>query len=245
MDQRALGGGRRALAACARGVRPPCDPESRHSRERGRVSDATGTPLAGALPGLMQCVHCGFCLQACPTYLALGDENDSPRGRIVLMRAAIDGTLALDDEALTTHLDRCLGCRACETACPSGVPYGAALEAARETLHARGTAERRAPSAERLLLWTIARPAVLRIVMFFARLARASGLARLLARISFPMAMLSASEPAVRSEPYSARGTGVRGRVALLHGCVMNGLFSRVHEAAARALTVNDYAICL
>jgi glycolate oxidase iron-sulfur subunit len=207
------------------------------------MSDATGTPLAGALPGLMQCVHCGFCLQSCPTYLALGDENDSPRGRIVLMRAAIDGTLVLDDEALSTHLDRCLGCRACETACPSGVPYGAALEAARETLHARGTAERRAPLAERMLLWTIARPAMLRVVMFFARIARASGLARLLARISFPMAMLSASAPVVTSEPYAAHGTGARGTVALLRGCVMNGLFSHVHEAAERALAVNDYTM--
>src|ERR1700722_2836798 len=92
------------------------------------------TPLAQARSGLDACVHCGFCLQACPTYLALGDENDSPRGRIVLMRALVDGTLTADDPTVGTHIDRCLGCRACETACPSGVPYGHLLEATRATL---------------------------------------------------------------------------------------------------------------
>ena len=86
------------------------------------------TPLEQARIGLDSCVHCGFCLQACPTYLALEDENDSPRGRLVLMRAAVEGTIALDDPDVSTHLSRCLGCRACESACPSGVPYGHLLE---------------------------------------------------------------------------------------------------------------------
>ena len=83
--------------------------------------------------GIDACVHCGFCLQSCPTYLTLEDENDSPRGRIVLMRALVDGSLPVDDGDVRTHIDRCLGCRACETACPSGVPYGHLLEATRAT----------------------------------------------------------------------------------------------------------------
>ena len=95
-----------------------------------------GTPLALASAGIDACVHCGFCLQACPTYLVLEDENDSPRGRIVLMRALVEGTLATTDADVRTHIDRCLGCRACETACPSGVPYGHLLEATRATLTA-------------------------------------------------------------------------------------------------------------
>ena len=81
------------------------------------------SPLAHARAGLDACVHCGFCLQACPTYVVLEDENDSPRGRLLLMRSLLEGSLETSDESVRQHLDQCLGCRACETACPSGVPY--------------------------------------------------------------------------------------------------------------------------
>ena len=113
------------------------------------------TPLDLARAGLDSCVHCGFCLQACPTYLALEDENDSPRGRLVLMRAAVEGTIALDDPDVATHLSRCLGCRGCESSCPSGVPYGHLLEKARETL----AALRPLPLQARLILWVFGKPA--------------------------------------------------------------------------------------
>lgn len=79
----------------------------------------------------LACIHCGLCLSSCPTYLETGDENDSPRGRIYLMRAVQDGRLALGDTAVT-HIDRCLGCRACEAVCPSGVQYGNLLEHTRD-----------------------------------------------------------------------------------------------------------------
>src|SRR2546425_5197593 len=75
----------------------------------------------------LDCVHCGLCTSACPTYVELGDENDSPRGRIYLMRALTDGRIELTD-AVREHLDLCLDCRACESACPSGVQYGKLIE---------------------------------------------------------------------------------------------------------------------
>ena len=213
------------------------------------MTTVTHTPLAAALPGLEACVHCGFCLPACPTYLVLGDENDSPRGRIVLMRAVIDGTLAVTDPAVETHLDRCLGCRACETACPSGVPYGAALEAARATLfEARRTpGAGREPAAARLLLWAIAHPTLFALAMAAGRALRFALVARVLARLPGTpgalFAMLAASEPAFTARPYVARGSGARGRVALLLGCVMDGLFAHVHAATRRTLVVNDYTM--
>ncbi len=100
-------------------------------------ADAARTPLPlTAAPALkadidyelfLDCVHCGLCTSACPTYVELGDENDSPRGRIYLMRAVTDGRAPLDD-AVRRHLDLCLDCRACESACPSGVQYGKLIE---------------------------------------------------------------------------------------------------------------------
>lgn len=207
------------------------------------------TPLAGAMPGILTCVHCGFCLQACPTYLVLGDENDSPRGRIVLMRAIAEGELPLDDLDVRTHLDQCLGCRGCETACPSGVPYGQILEAARATLGAR----RPPPPIARFVLVVFAKRRLLAVVLRVARALRATGLATLLSRLpgrlGFSFAMLAASAPApvLRPRKYVSRHADAdaapRGTVVPLHGCVMEGLFAHVNRATERTLEENDYRI--
>ena len=158
-----------------------------------------GTPLAAELPGLDACVHCGFCLQACPTYLALADENDSPRGRLVLMRALADGVVDPSDPFVGTHIDRCLGCRACETACPSGVPYGRLLEATRATM----LPTRPLPIIARLILALFATSTLLAVVMTAARAWRATGVPKLLARfpgrIGLAHAMLASSAPALRA----------------------------------------------
>jgi glycolate oxidase iron-sulfur subunit len=200
----------------------------------------------GGFEGLDACVHCGFCLQACPTFLATGDESDSPRGRIELMRALERGDLTADDAALAYHLDRCLGCRGCEPVCPSGVQYGHGLEAARHQLAAARGVSRLA----RLALWTLTSPRVSKVVYWFARAFRATGIPRRLAgwgRLRFAMGMLGASAPKV--------GEGLSRRVKVIHqpsptsttllfrGCVQQGLFSHVHDATKRALSVNGYQV--
>jgi glycolate oxidase iron-sulfur subunit len=201
------------------------------------------TPLASAVPGIMTCVHCGFCLQACPTYLALGDENDSPRGRILLMRSLVEGTLGIDDPDVHTHIDQCLGCRGCETACPSGVPYGHLLEATRATL----SRARPLPFVARVILRIFERPRVLALMLAGARLLRATRLPRLLGwlpgRVGFSMAMLAATEGRVKRHPYTQRGSGARGRTAVLEGCVMRGLYTETNRATVRTLRLNGYEV--
>src|SRR4051812_583072 len=137
----------------------------------------TGKETREGFEGLDACVHCGFCLQACPTFLATGDEADSPRGRIELMRALERGDLIATDPALSFHLDRCLGCRGCEPVCPSGVQYGHGLEAARAVL----AKTRGVPVITRAALWALTTPGVSSVVYWFSRLLRATGLPRLFA----------------------------------------------------------------
>src|SRR2546428_826565 len=148
----------------------------------------------GGFEALDTCVHCGFCLQACPTFLATGDEADSPRGRIELMRALEAGELAVDDPAVRIHLDRCLGCRGCEPVCPSGVGYGRGIEAARALL---ATQRDPAPLA-RAALWALTTAGASGIVYALARLLRATGIPGRLAgwgRFRFAMGMLAATQP--------------------------------------------------
>jgi len=201
------------------------------------------TPLAAAIPGIETCVHCGFCLQACPTYVNLEDENDSPRGRIVLMRAAVEGEIPLDDPSLQTHIDRCLGCRACETACPSGVPYGQLLEATRATLRE----VRPTPLLGRLVLGVFAKKALLRVMLIASRIIRATRLPSLAAsiggRLGFASAMLASTRLPLPEREYDFGMEGKRGAVALLEGCVMSGLFARTNRATRRTLRANDYRV--
>ncbi len=207
----------------------------------------------GGFEGLDSCVHCGFCLQACPTFLATGDESDSPRGRIELMRALEAGELAPTDPGVALHLDRCLGCRGCEPVCPSGVGYGRGLEAARALL----TQRRGVPSLVRAALGALTGAEASRVVYALARLVRATGIPRRLAgwsRLGFAMGMLAATAPKVGGGRWrSVKGSGgtspnlpqpPRTSPALLfRGCVMEGLFSHVHDATIRTLQVNGYAV--
>ena len=203
-----------------------------------------GTPLAAAQAGIDTCVHCGFCLPACPTYVNLEDENDSPRGRILLMRALLEGTLEPGDESVHEHLDRCLGCRGCETACPSGVPYGHLLEAARATL----AESRPRPLVARVVLGVFGRKPLLRLALAGARLFRATQLPRLLARlpgrIGFAMAMLDATRSTLGGRDEEGAETApTRERVAVLEGCVMEGLLGATNDATRRTLARNGYAL--
>src|ERR1700758_3974169 len=147
--------------------------------------------------GLDSCVHCGFCLQACPTFLATGDEADSPRGRIELMRAVEAGELSPADPNVALHLDRCLGCRGCEPVCPSGVGYGRGLEAARELL-ARG---RRLPWVARMALAAFTSPGASALTYALARALRATGIRAWWGgwgRLRFALGMLAATNPVAR-----------------------------------------------
>jgi len=159
------------------------------------------------------------------------------------MHALVEGTLPMNDPDVRTHIDRCLGCRACETACPSGVPYGRLLEATRATLTAK---QPNAPIA-RAILFTFAHPALLSLAMLGGRIARAlrlsSLLARLPGRLGFAMAMLEATRAPVQRVAYTPAGDGSRGTATLLTGCVMEGLFTETNRATERTLAANDYAI--
>src|SRR2546423_676145 len=163
------------------------------------------TQLACALASeerkLLACVHCGLCLEACPTYVHTGDENDGPRGRIYLMRAVEEGRLPVESRSFTRHIERCLGCRACESVCPSGVEYGQLLEAARADINAAGGGRGWTSRALRLVLR--------HVWLHPARLRLAFGLARLLRDSRAPRLLLASK----LTKLLPARARGRRGRV--------------------------------
>lgn len=198
------------------------------------------------------------------------DENDGPRGRIYLMRAVEEGRLPNTSNAFRTHIDRCLGCRACEAACPAGVEYGHLLEAARAEITG---ATKKPTGVYRLLKFVLRhvwlKPARLRMAFQFARLLRDSGLPRLLLKTNIPrelspqfqfgLALLEASRgsngrngPTDRSRGGTSAYPDLSGQdagapngaaVQLFKGCVTEGLFKRVNDATARVIQVNGCAV--
>jgi glycolate oxidase iron-sulfur subunit len=195
---------------------------------------AQGEPMAAAIES---CVHCGFCLPTCPTYVTMGEEMDSPRGRIFLMKEVLEGGLEL--EAALPFVDNCLGCQACETACPSGVGYGELITPFRayaETRRARTPLDR---ARRALLLRTLPHPCRMRLAARAGRLARP--FSRALPDALKPMIeLLPKRLPPAQPLPalHPAQGER-RARVALLAGCAQQVLDPDIGWATLRVLARN------
>jgi glycolate oxidase iron-sulfur subunit len=186
-----------------------------------------------------ECVHCGFCLPTCPTYVLWREEMDSPRGRIHLMDARLDGTIALN-ATVATHFDRCLGCMACLTACPSGVRYDRLIETTRAAVEE----EHDRPRSERLV-----RGLLFRLLPYPGRMRAALRLAPLGRALPLPRSLRPLAEVAPR---WRGRGevpavTPAAGetlaRVGLLTGCVQRAVFPDVNAATARVLAADGFDV--
>jgi glycolate oxidase iron-sulfur subunit len=200
-------------------------------------------PPSGEL--IDKCVHCGFCLPVCPTYVLWQEEMDSPRGRIYLMKMAAEGAATIN-ETWVGHFDRCLGCMACMTACPSGVDYGKLIEATRAQIERRYTR----PVAEKrfrgFLFSTFTRPNRLRALLLPLRLYQKAGFQTLVRRMGIPkmlptrwraMEALLPQVPVQETLPELIPAQGERRhRVGLLLGCVQRVFFPQVNAATARVL---------
>jgi glycolate oxidase iron-sulfur subunit len=198
----------------------------------------------------LDCVHCGLCTSACPTYVELGDENDSPRGRIYLMRAVTDGRIELDD-AVMKHLDLCLDCRACESACPSGVQYGRLIEPFRMHMQKLGVKRETLTWMQRFLLYNFTPYAGrMRLALAPARFAQWTGLDWLMSKLGVNYLMprslreMHAMLPPLKAhygslpEVLPAEGPR-RARVALFTGCAADAFFPETNLATARVLQKN------
>jgi glycolate oxidase iron-sulfur subunit len=190
------------------------------------------------------CVHCGFCLPTCPTYVLWHEEMDSPRGRIHLMDARLDGTVTLND-TVSAHFDRCLGCMACVTACPSGVRYDRLIEATRaavESEYPRPFSDR---ALRTLLFHVLPYPRRMRVALGLATLGRGLPLPKKVK----PLVDLAPRWTAPRSDSEAeadrvTRPPGrTRGRVGLLTGCVQAALFPEVNDATARVLAADGFEV--
>jgi glycolate oxidase iron-sulfur subunit len=204
-------------------------------------------PSAPKEVDLSRCVHCGLCLPHCPTYTETRLETESPRGRLYLIRAIAEERIDVTPTAVG-HLDLCLQCRNCEAVCPSGVPYGRIMEGTRAEILANG----RTPLAWRLralfLREVIARPGRMSALAGLLRLYRASGLRWLAERVPYVRERVVLT-PTISGPTFRAHGAltapqgNVRGRVALLTGCIMPHAFGRVHEATVRVLARNGFEV--
>jgi Fe-S oxidoreductase len=196
------------------------------------------------LPELYQCVHCGLCLNQCPTYRALRLEPESPRGRIHLVKAAADGRIELS-ERFKEHLYLCLLCRACETACPSGVQYGHIAETAREQLGPPGSPRMRT-ALNFAFTQLFPHPNRLRVLAGLLRLYQRTGLQRLI-RPLLPKKLreMESMLPLIPHRFFQPSANILlaigkrRAKVAMLNGCVMPLLFGDVNEATVRVLRRN------
>src|ERR1700752_772416 len=215
------------------------------------------TTLASQGDKLLACIHCGLCLEACPTYVITGDENDGPRGRLYLMRAVAEDRLEKTSPAFAKHIDRCLGCRACEQACPAGVEYGQLLEASRELLF---ESQPKSDLSNRLLRFVLRHvwlsPTRLRLFFRASRLFRDLGLARLLLksrlarlvspRAEFGLALLESSRGISHTQTQKRKNktrANASQEVSLFTGCVGEGLFARVNRATERVLRANNFNV--
>jgi len=229
------------------------------------IEDAVATPVNVATPTngktrvfdehhppsadlLNVCVHCGFCLQTCPTYTLWGKEMDSPRGRIHLIGMAVDGEVALSD-VYVSHFDHCLGCQACVTSCPSGIKYGKLIEAIRsqlERLYRRPLGER---MFRKMLAATFSRPQRLRKLAIALRLYQGLGLQRLARALHLTallpqnlrtmeqlMPDLSRKECSAVLPPMIPAKGEKRRTVALITGCVQSVFTAQANAATARVL---------
>jgi glycolate oxidase iron-sulfur subunit len=186
---------------------------------------------------LRTCVHCGFCTATCPTYVELGDELDSPRGRIYLIKNMLESDSPADSRTVE-HVDRCLSCLSCMTTCPSGVHYMHLVDHARahiEENHERPAIDR---WLRRLLAFVIARPHAFRAALIGARMAKPFARflpERLRAMLALAPASLPAPSPVDRPQVFPAQGE-TRLRVALLAGCAQQVLEPTINEATIRLL---------
>ena len=210
--------------------------------------DATRAP---ELDLISDCVHCGFCLPTCPTYVLWGEEMDSPRGRIVLMKEGHEEISA----PMVEHLDRCLGCMACVTACPSGVQYDKLIEDARPQIERNFERPLLERAHRRAIFELFTHPGRLRALAPAAAAAQKLGLPRLARRprvrkLAPRLAAMTAMTPEAslkRSltrlpERFEAKGER-RGTVALLQGCVQRVFFGHVNEATARVLAAEGFEV--
>ena len=202
------------------------------------------TPYAPAREELSRCIQCGLCLPHCPTFRLTGKETDSPRGRLTAMTAVLDGIIEIDDVFEET-LSFCLGCRACEPACPSLVPYGRTLEGARAEISAQRGGPVRRLRAWVMVTW-LASPAVMGLITAGAALIQRSRLARLAPRRLRTgldgLRRIRWRTPSLRGQTFEPDGAPLA-TVGLLEGCIMGPWFGEVHRAAISLLVRAGYRV--
>jgi len=194
----------------------------------------------------LACIHCGLCLGSCPTYLETGNENDSPRGRIYLMRAVQDGRLPLGDTAVR-HIDLCLGCRACEAVCPSGVQYGDLLEHTRDHIESHYQRSTFQTFLQRIAIEKVFPfPWRMKLALLPAKIIRGLGLEKLLPKFAREALSLipedASAEPLPPVSPASA-GSAAAGKAGFISGCVMSVLFGKTNAASVRLLNRAGYEV--